>query len=94
MSESTIVIVANDNAASIVGKNNSGKTSLFCIFNIFLSESGRSFSFEDFSLACHCGFIKAYKRYESITDENKEQKIPEVREEEVNLLTDNRIRSG
>lgn len=64
-------------ATSIVGKNNSGKTSLSSIFNIFFTER-KSFSFEDFSLASYSDFIKTYKLYEEITAENKEEKIKEI----------------
>ncbi|MFH2033046.1 MAG: AAA family ATPase [Bacteroidota bacterium] len=65
-------------ATSIVGKNNSGKTSLSYIFYVFLSDSKKDFSFDDFSLASHDNFIKAYKQFESITEDNKEQKISEA----------------
>src|SRR3989304_2625739 len=75
-----ITITFDENATSIVGKNNSGKTSLSSIFNVFLKESNKipPFDFEDFSLASHCDFIKVYKLYQEITPENKEQKISEI----------------
>ena len=72
-----VCIMFDGEATSIVGKNNSGKTSLSSIFNIFLTE-GKSFSFEDFSLASHSDFIKTYKLYDEITAENKEEKIKEI----------------
>lgn len=65
-------------ATSIVGKNNSGKTSLSCIFSIFLSDSNKGFSFDDFSLASHDNFIEAYKKFKSITDENKEEMTAKI----------------
>ena len=74
-------ITFDENTTSIVGKNNSGKTSLSSIFNVFLNEAGKSFSFDDFSLACHPDFIKAYKSYQAITVENKERKILEIQDE-------------
>jgi predicted ATP-dependent endonuclease of OLD family len=73
-----VSITFDGNATSIVGKNNSGKTSLITIFSIFLTESRKSFSFEDFSLASYHNFIEAYKCYETITEENKEEKITEA----------------
>ena len=72
-----VCITFDGEATSIVGKNNSGKTSLSSIFNIFFTE-GRSFSFEDFSLASYPDFIKSYKLHEEITAENKEEKIKEI----------------
>ena len=75
-----VTITFDGNATSIVGKNNSGKTSLSSVFNVFLKESNKKppFDFEDFSLASHCDFIKVYKLYQEITPENKEQKISEI----------------
>lgn len=78
-----VKITFDENATSIVGKNNSGKTSLSSIFNVFLKESNKKppFDFEDFSLASHCDFIKVFKSYQEITSENKEQKISEIQKE-------------
>jgi predicted ATP-dependent endonuclease of OLD family len=75
-----VTITFDENATSIVGKNNSGKTSLSSVFNVFLTKSNKKppFDFEDFSLASHCDFIKVYKLYQEITSENKEQKISEI----------------
>ncbi len=73
-----VCITLDGAVTSIVGKNNSGKTSLSSIFKIFLYESGKSFSFEDFSLASYCDFIRIYKLYQEITAENKEEKISEI----------------
>lgn len=78
-----VIITFDGDATSIVGKNNSGKTSLSSIFNVFLKESNKKppFDFEDFSLASHCDFIKVFKSYQEITSENKEQKISEIQKE-------------
>lgn len=78
-----VTITFDGNATSIVGKNNSGKTSLSSVFNVFLKESNKKppFDFEDFSLASHCDFIKVYKSYREITSENKEQKISELQKD-------------
>jgi len=73
-----VSITFDGNATSIIGKNNSGKTSLITIFSIFLTESKKSFPFEDFSLSSYNNFIEAYKCYEAITKENKEEKITEA----------------
>ncbi|MBB5018078.1 putative ATP-dependent endonuclease of OLD family [Chitinivorax tropicus] len=43
----------------IVGRNNSGKTSLAELFRRLLSEKAAGFSLEDFSLAAHSGFWDA-----------------------------------
>lgn len=75
-----VSITFNGNTTAIVGKNNSGKTSLPSIFNIFFTGSRRSFSFEDFSLASYCDFIDAYKCYETKTEENKGETIAKVQE--------------
>ena len=73
-----VSITFDGNATSIVGKNNSGKTSLIKIFSIFLTGSRKGFLFEDFSLASYHNFIEAYKCYEAITEENKEEKLTEA----------------
>lgn len=66
-----------DNITLIVGKNNSGKTSLFEAINIFTSESaGRKLSFADFSQATYKNFedtLLLYKGLESLTDEEKDE---------------------
>lgn len=69
-------ITFDKNTTSIVGKNNSGKTSLSTIFNIFLNKSEDAFSFDDFSLKSHQKFIEIYKSYSEITEENKEEQLP------------------
>ncbi|MCX5726867.1 MAG: AAA family ATPase [Candidatus Saganbacteria bacterium] len=76
-----VSITFDKSATSIVGKNNSGKTSLSSIFSLFLSESAKEFPFEEFSLACQGSFIETYKQYESISEENKEEKISEIQEQ-------------
>ena len=68
-------ITFDKNTTSIVGKNNSGKTSLSVIFNIFLNKLDNAFSFDDFSLESHQKFIEIYKSYSEITEENKEEQL-------------------
>ncbi|MSP27198.1 MAG: hypothetical protein EXR80_01785 [Methylococcales bacterium] len=63
-------ITFNEGTTAIVGKNNSGKTSLTTVFNLFLNS--RNIEFSDFSLESHKKFIEIYKLYEKITEDNKE----------------------
>jgi len=71
-------ITFDENTTSIVGKNNSGKTSLSLIFNIFLNENKKHFPFEDFSLKSHRIFGETFQMYGEITEENKEEKIKDI----------------
>ncbi len=72
-------ITFDKDATSIVGKNNSGKTSLSCVFNIFLdNKAARSVSFDDFSLISHDTFLEVYKSYLTMTNENKEQILADI----------------
>lgn len=73
-----VTITFDENVTSIVGKNNSGKTSLSSVFNAFLNGNEKSFSFEDFSLASHEIFTEVYTSYKTITADNKEQVLAEI----------------
>ena len=75
-----VSITFDSNTTAIVGKNNSGKTSLPSIFKIFFSESEKSFPFEDFSLTSHGNFIEAYNCYIKRTEMNEEELIAKVQE--------------
>jgi putative ATP-dependent endonuclease of OLD family len=55
----------------IVGRNNSGKTSLAELFRRFLLESSAAFRLEDFSLSAHSGFLAAYELFAADKEENK-----------------------
>lgn len=57
------------NTTVLVGKNNSGKTSFSCIFEIFLND--KQFTFDDFSINCHQSFIDAFKEYLSVKTDDK-----------------------
>lgn len=57
-----ITINIEDDITLIVGKNNSGKTSLFEVVNLFFNEKNR-ISFHDFSLNCHEFFEECYRIY-------------------------------
>ena len=67
----------------IVGRNNSGKTSLAEVFNNFFSEKSK-FRFEDFTLSSHKKFVKSFRRYESYlqsVNNNEDEKTIEKREQ-------------
>lgn len=72
------IITFDKDATAIVGKNNSGKTSLSCIFNIFLHDPAPNFVFDDFSLISHSDFMKAYQSYMTVTAENKEEVLSDI----------------
>ena len=52
-----------DRTTLIVGRNNSGKTSIAEIFRRLLSEKTLSFRLEDFSLGCHEQFWNAFAAF-------------------------------
>lgn len=71
---SKISVCIEDDITLIVGKNNTGKTSLFEAINIFTKS--QEVSFEDFSentypVFCDCGIL--YHRYLSETDEEQKE---------------------
>ncbi len=66
----------------IVGKNNTGKTSLFEVVNIFFSEKN-NFSFHDFSQATYAQFLKCLEIFEIFQKEADEEKKDEL---EVSLI--------
>lgn len=57
-----ITINIEDDITLIVGKNNSGKTSLFEVINLFFNDKNR-ISFHDFSLNSHLIFENCYTLY-------------------------------
>lgn len=66
----------------IVGKNNSGKTSLFEVINLFFNDKNR-ISFHDFSLNTHEAFNDCYTKY---TDELLEANEDDQEEIENSLI--------
>ena len=58
-----IDINIEDDITLIVGKNNTGKTSLFEVINIFFDVKNK-ISFHDFSLQSHGVFMSCYKKYQ------------------------------
>jgi len=64
-----VELCLEDGATVIVGRNNSGKTSLTELFRRLLAEKGPSFRLEDFSLGVHEQFWGAYELHESGKEE-------------------------
>lgn len=77
-----IKINIEDDITLIVGKNNSGKTSLFEVINLFFKEKNK-LSFHDFSLNTHKIFKESYNKYtKELLNETDEEKI-EILEKEL-----------
>jgi len=74
-----------DDITLIVGKNNTGKTSLFEVINMFISEKN-SFSFHDFSQASYDQFESCFKIFEAISNEGDEKKREEIEEILINSM--------
>lgn len=60
-----VEIMLEPNSTVIVGRNNSGKTSLNDVFDRFIGQSGARFRLEDFSAAARAKFFKARTLRES-----------------------------
>ncbi|MEO5361715.1 MAG: ATP-dependent endonuclease [Nitrospirota bacterium] len=60
----------------IVGRNNSGKTSLTELFRRLLEDKKPSFNLEDLSLSAHVKFIEAFKCYSE--DAEEDEKIRKI----------------
>ena len=64
----------------VVGRNNSGKTSLYEVLRRFLEDRGKGFKIEDFSTASHKRFCEAAKAYnDGETEEKIRQLLPYIR---------------
>ena len=59
----------------IVGRNNSGKTSMSEVVRRFLENDKPVFQLEDFSSACYDNFCKAYECYANGEDEDEVRKL-------------------
>ncbi len=57
-----VTLSLEQNSTIVVGRNNSGKTSLTEFLRVLLGSKG-DFRFEDFSLCCIDDFLQAHKRY-------------------------------
>lgn len=64
-----VEICLEDDITLIVGRNNSGKTSLTELFRRLLDDKSPKFRIEDFSLGSHEHFWKAFKLFQSNKDE-------------------------
>jgi predicted ATP-dependent endonuclease of OLD family len=60
-----VEIMLEENSTVVVGRNNSGKTSLTDVFDRFIGQSGPRFRLEDFSAASRAKFFKARALRES-----------------------------
>jgi putative ATP-dependent endonuclease of OLD family len=66
-----------DNTTVIVGRNNSGKTSITELFEYLLSSAKPKFSLEDFTLSVHESFWDAFVLHEQKSDESSiREKLP------------------
>lgn len=73
-----IKISLDDKISLIVGRNNSGKTSVIEIFNNFFSYENSTFIFEDLSINSHKRFNEAlnkYKEYKALEDGDDKDKL-------------------
>lgn len=72
-------ILFEDTTTVIVGRNNSGKTSLAELFRRLLATSSPSFGLEDFSLACYEEFWEAASLHREGQEETEIRKaLPEI----------------
>lgn len=60
-----VEIMLEENSTVVVGRNNSGKTSLTDVFDRFIGQNGARFRLEDFSAASRAKFFKARALRES-----------------------------
>ncbi|PUU69039.1 hypothetical protein DBB36_15815 [Flavobacterium sp. WLB] len=77
--DSISINIEND-ITLIIGKNNSGKTSLFEVINLFFDNKNK-LTFHDFSLNCHDVFKMCYDSYQKeLLVENEEDRINQIEE--------------
>ena len=60
-----VALGLEDRTTLIVGRNNSGKTSIAELFRRLLGEKSPSFRMEDFSLGCHECFWTAFEAFQA-----------------------------
>ncbi len=74
-----VTLTLEDKTTVIVGRNNSGKTSLTELFRRLLSDSSPKFILEDFSMVTHEAFWDAFKYYiESEEKDEVRSKLPTI----------------
>lgn len=62
----------------IVGKNNSGKTSVSILIGTFIHT--KEFKFEDFSISCHDSWRKAYKLWQNLREAKNTETIQDIQD--------------
>ena len=76
---SKVELLLEAKSTVVVGRNNSGKTSLTELFRRLLADSTPSFRLEDFSLSAHEGFWKVFQAKEQKkTDDEIRELIPTI----------------
>jgi len=74
-----VALCLEDDTTLIVGRNNSGKTSLTELFRRLLADSSPKFRFEDFSLGTHERFWEALQLFQNDEEENVvREKLPAI----------------
>lgn len=73
-----VSLLLEEQTTVIVGRNNSGKTSLAELFRRLLSDKTISFQLEDFHLGVHEQFWKAFTLKESAKDEEIREMLPVI----------------
>ena len=72
------VTIALDDVTLIVGRNNSGKTSLINVFEKFIGEERAKFRFEDFSIETHADFkaaLSIWNELQALRDSPNEEEV-------------------
>lgn len=74
-----VCLTLDDRTTLVVGRNNTGKTSLAEIFRSFLSPAGAKIRYEDFNQSCLAGFEKALNAFkDKLNDEDIRQRLPTI----------------
>jgi energy-coupling factor transporter ATP-binding protein EcfA2 len=74
-----VELILEDQTTVVVGRNNSGKTSLSEVIRRFLNDSNPTFQIEDFSSAAYDGFCAALEAYhEGSEDDEIRSLIPQI----------------
>jgi len=70
-----VQLLLEERATVIVGRNNSGKTSLTELFRRLLADTTPSFRLEDFSLSAHEEFWRAFRAQQEAKTEDEIRKL-------------------
>ena len=70
-----VQLLLEEQATVVVGRNNSGKTSLTELFRRLLEDTTPSFRLEDFSLSAHENFWKAFRAQQEAKAEDEIRKL-------------------